>query len=344
MPGAKFKVTDVNSHSLGIEGLDQRTGRKENVILIPRNTALPFQVTEKFVTKSQGQPSVVVQVLEGESKTPEQCTPIARAVMRQLPPMLPKGTKIEVSYAYATNGRLSVRAKVRGTANELKIELEREGGLSEDRLARWKRIVTGDDGFDAFGPVLREMPTPAPRQIPLPAMGSGVISRGPIPVNPAPAGAITNNSGYLTAGAMPTNPAAAVQNTPIRLTPKSVPLSPKSDSLSPKSAPPAKATFLDEGPIEMDSPAPARTQTQLGMPAIPFNRPSPEAMAKKQRRARQRAIINMCGHVVAAALGLMIGYYILCIISPESNVLRLDLPGLTVPPEPSPTTPSGTHS
>ncbi len=189
MPGAKFKVTDVNSHSLGIEGVDQRTGRKENVILIPRNTALPFQVTQKFVTKMENQQSVVVQVLEGESKTPEQCTPIARAVMRQLPSMLPKGTKVEVSYEYGTNSRLSVRAKVRGTSNELTIELEREGGLSEDRLARWKRIVGSDDGFDAFGPVLREMPTPAPRQIPLPAAASGAGALGQAAEVPLAAGA-----------------------------------------------------------------------------------------------------------------------------------------------------------
>ncbi len=169
LPGAKFKVTDVNSHSLGIEGLDQRTGRKENVILIPRNTALPFQVTEKFVTKSPGQQSVVVQVLEGESKIPDQCTHIARAVMRQLPPALPQGTKVEVSYAYGTNSRLSVRAKVHGTPNELAIELEREGGMSDDRMARWKRIVTGDQGFDAFQPALRESALPAPKPIPQPA-------------------------------------------------------------------------------------------------------------------------------------------------------------------------------
>ena len=282
MPGAKFKVTDVNSHSLGIEGLDQRTGRKENVILIPRNTALPFQVMQKFVTKAQNQPSVVVQVLEGESKAPEQCTPIARAVMRQLPANLPKGTKIEVSYEYGTNGRLSVHAKVRGTANQLKIELEREGGLSEDRLARWKRIVTGDDGFDAFGPALREMPTPAPRQIPLPAMPTGaggrgpsggeVAPRGPVPAGTAPRGPIPINaaaasggqatgSGSSSAAAASASRGSGVQSAPIRLTPKT--------------SPAAKPTLLDDGPIELDSPAPARSAVQEAFPAIPFNRPLP---------------------------------------------------------------------
>ena len=154
---AKFQVTDVNSHSLGIEGIDQRTGRKENVVLIARNTPLPARVTEHFVTKTANQSSIVVRVLEGESKEPEQCTPIAKAVLRQLPPTLAKGTKVEVSYAYGTNGRLSVGPSCRGTANELAIDLVREAGLSDERVARWRRVITGDEGFDAFGPVLHEL-------------------------------------------------------------------------------------------------------------------------------------------------------------------------------------------
>src|SRR6202012_1799267 len=65
-----FTVTNVNSHSLGIEGLDPMTLRKRNVIVIPRNTPLPAKVKERFVTKAENQRSVMVQVLEGESSTP----------------------------------------------------------------------------------------------------------------------------------------------------------------------------------------------------------------------------------------------------------------------------------
>ena len=156
-PKPKFEVVDVNSHSLGIEGIDQKTLRKENVVLIPRNTPLPCRKTEKFVTKHAGQQSVVVQVLEGESPTPEQCSPVARAVMRQLPSGLPKGWPIEVTYEYATNGRLSVQAKMPGTASDLRIELEREKGLTDERLARWKVVVTSDKGFGAFESMLEEV-------------------------------------------------------------------------------------------------------------------------------------------------------------------------------------------
>jgi len=60
-PPPTFKVTDVNSHSLGIQGIEQTTGLKENVIVIPRNTSLPAVATQRFATHSSaGGQSVTV--------------------------------------------------------------------------------------------------------------------------------------------------------------------------------------------------------------------------------------------------------------------------------------------
>ena len=56
-----FQVTNVNAHSLGVEGIDTDTLRKKNVVLIPRNTPLPARHTERFATKSEGQRSIVDQ-------------------------------------------------------------------------------------------------------------------------------------------------------------------------------------------------------------------------------------------------------------------------------------------
>ncbi|HUY87551.1 MAG TPA: Hsp70 family protein [Pirellulales bacterium] len=145
-----FQVTDVNSHSLGIEGIDSRTMRKRNVIVIPRNTPLPAKVKERFVTKAAGQRSIVVQVLEGESAIPSECTEIGRTVVKDLPPGLPVGWPIEIDYEYGTNGRLKVKAQVPGTHREVQLELERESAMSDERMARWKQVISGDAGFDAF--------------------------------------------------------------------------------------------------------------------------------------------------------------------------------------------------
>ena len=67
----KFQVTNVNAHSLGVEGIAQETLRKDNIILIPRNTSLPARYNKTFVTRSDNQKTIVVQVLEGESSRPK---------------------------------------------------------------------------------------------------------------------------------------------------------------------------------------------------------------------------------------------------------------------------------
>ena len=152
-----FRVTDVNSHSLGIEAIDPLTFRKENMVLIPRNTPLPCKVQEKFVTQKPEQQSVVIQVLEGESKTPAQCNPIARAVLKHLPGNIPQGYPIDVTYQYGTNGRLSVRAKMPATTQELRIELEREHSMSDKRVARWKQVFATNRGFNSFEEALEEV-------------------------------------------------------------------------------------------------------------------------------------------------------------------------------------------
>jgi molecular chaperone DnaK len=158
-PNAKptFKVVDVNAHSLGIEGIDQRTMRKENVVLIPRNTPLPTKVTQKFVTKVEDQLSIVVQVLEGESKTPSQCSAIGRAVLRNLPEHLPKGWPVEVTYEYLTNGRLDVQAKLPGTSRGVELELQREQSLTSEQMGKWKKVIEAAEGFDAFEGMLDDV-------------------------------------------------------------------------------------------------------------------------------------------------------------------------------------------
>jgi molecular chaperone DnaK (HSP70) len=146
----------VNSHSLGVEGIDQETLRKKNVVLIRRNTALPARFTERFITKSEGQRSIVIQILEGESSVPGDCTAIGRTVVRDLPAGLPKGWPVDVTFEYAANGRLSVRAVVPGTEHEAALELERTRGLSNAGIARWTQPVASAAGFDDFESMVLE--------------------------------------------------------------------------------------------------------------------------------------------------------------------------------------------
>lgn len=150
-------VTDVNSHSLGIDGVNQQTLRRENAVVIPRNTPLPIEVTREFVTRTDNQQTVVIQVLEGEGSVPDHCSKLGRAVIRHLPPGMPAGTKVDVHYRYKTNGRLSIDAHISGGGSMAQIELQRNRGMSDGNVSRWKNVVCKDGGFGKFDMALQEI-------------------------------------------------------------------------------------------------------------------------------------------------------------------------------------------
>ena len=141
-----FRIRNVNSHSLGVAGTDPQTRRKRNAILIPRNTPLPVSAKRVFKTSKPGQKSVLVQIVEGESASPDDCSQIGKCSIRDLPADLPAQTPIEVRFRYEENGRLTVQVSVSGTDKELKHEIERENSLTADQLDSWRQYITGVAG------------------------------------------------------------------------------------------------------------------------------------------------------------------------------------------------------
>jgi len=151
---SKFQITNVNSHNLGIQGIERATQEKVNAILIPRNTPLPVTTTRMFVTKKPDQRSIAVLVLEGESSLPSECTVIGRSVIRDLPKDLPQGHPVEVTYEYTTNGRLHVRASVPTVDRAIRIEIERGARLPDNRITEWKKALSGKGGLASLRKVL----------------------------------------------------------------------------------------------------------------------------------------------------------------------------------------------
>ena len=149
-----FRVVDVNAHSLGVEGVDVTTNRKQNSIVIPKNSPLPAQVTRPFVTRQSNQPSIVLKVLEGESQEPGDCITIGQAVLRDLPKNLPEQHPLEVTFAYASNGRLKILMDVPGTDRQLLLELQR-GDMSDLNVKQWSQIVALSGGFRSFEEMLK---------------------------------------------------------------------------------------------------------------------------------------------------------------------------------------------
>jgi molecular chaperone DnaK len=139
----RCELIHVNSHSLGAVGVETRSMQRVNAVLIPRNTPIPAEITRTFKTKEDGQRSVVVPIVEGESERPEFCTLLGKCVVRDLPPGLPKGTRVEVSYRYLANGRLAVSARLPGVGYSAGVEIVRDRRTTAWTLSNWKAELLG---------------------------------------------------------------------------------------------------------------------------------------------------------------------------------------------------------
>jgi molecular chaperone DnaK len=140
-----FTIKNVNSHSLGVVGVDPLTGRRRNGTLIPRNTPLPVTAKRTFKTRKENQRSILVQIVEGESPSADDCTPLGKCSVRHLPEHLPASSPVDVLFHYKPNGRLKVRVNVPGADRQMATEILRENSLSKEHLDGWRKFICGLD-------------------------------------------------------------------------------------------------------------------------------------------------------------------------------------------------------
>jgi molecular chaperone DnaK len=146
-----FRIRNVNSHSLGLAANDVKTRRPRNAIVIPRNTRLPVTAKRVFKTHKVGQKSVLLQIVEGESANPSDCSQIGKCAIRGLPRTLPAETPIEVRFTYEENGRLTVAVHVVGADAHLTHEISRENSLTQDQLDSWRQYISGKPPIGGLG-------------------------------------------------------------------------------------------------------------------------------------------------------------------------------------------------
>ncbi len=138
---ARFHVRNVNSHSLGVLATDPKSKRRQNACIIPKNTPLPVAARRVFRTQRTGQRSLLVQVVEGEAAAPDSCSPIARCVVRDLPPQLPAHTPIDVRFGYRADGTLSVEVHLPGDTTLLTTEITHPNSMSRAELLGWRSTI-----------------------------------------------------------------------------------------------------------------------------------------------------------------------------------------------------------
>jgi len=125
-------LLDVCSLSLGVE-----TAGGIMTKIIPRNTTIPVKKTQTFSTAVDNQPSVLVQVFEGERALTKDCNQLGTFNLENLPPLMRGMPQIEITYDVDMNGILKVSAveKSSGSSKEITITNDR-ARLTKDDIER----------------------------------------------------------------------------------------------------------------------------------------------------------------------------------------------------------------
>ncbi len=137
---AMMKVKNVTSKSFGVVA---HNTRDEQIVfnIVLRNTTVPISRQKKFYTAIPNQKSVLIRIMESETKLieiPEEHAVEIKTAILTLPPNLPADLPIDITFTLNEEGRLHVTALETSQARQVEVMLDTTSVISGDDFDRAK--------------------------------------------------------------------------------------------------------------------------------------------------------------------------------------------------------------
>lgn len=127
-------LLDVTPLSLGLE-----TEGGISTKLVEKNTTVPTSKNQTFSTAADNQPSVEINVLQGEREMAADNKSLGRFILDGIPPA-PRGIpQVEVTFNIDANGILNVTAKDKASGKEQSITIQNSGNLSKEDVEKMQK-------------------------------------------------------------------------------------------------------------------------------------------------------------------------------------------------------------
>src|ERR1700736_6701757 len=139
LEGGLIQVTDITSHTLGVVLWDEKHLEEYVFPMIRKMTPIPATTKNSFGTADANMQHAIVKVVEGESTVPAECTPLGVCDIK-LPPYLPKGSPVQLTYQYNANQVLEVQVEAAGNSSQ--VTIDRNTGLDPQDI---DKATTGLD-------------------------------------------------------------------------------------------------------------------------------------------------------------------------------------------------------
>ena len=136
-------LVDVTPLSLGLETMGGVMTK-----LIESNSTIPTKKSQIFTTAVDNQPSVQVNVLQGERAMAKDNRSIGIFNLNDIPPAMRGTPQIEVTFDIDANGILQVSAKDKGTGKEQSIRIEASTGLSKEEIEKMRNEAKANEEAD----------------------------------------------------------------------------------------------------------------------------------------------------------------------------------------------------